>query len=214
MLKVKAFVCNMFREICYVASDETGECIIIDCGANTSQEQAEVIDYIRNNNLTPKHLVATHGHIDHHLGDEAMQEAFALRSEVHSDDRELMENMEMQSVSLTGVVLETAIPQPGSYFTEGTQITFGHHTIVPIHTPGHTPGSVCLYCEQEGVLFTGDTLFNGSIGRTDLWGGSMFAMIQSLRKLSQLPDNTTVYPGHGPQTTIGHEVAHNPYLDR
>jgi glyoxylase-like metal-dependent hydrolase (beta-lactamase superfamily II) len=93
-------------------------------------------------------------------------------------------------------------------------VTFGSHTFKVLETPGHSKGCLCFYCEKEKVLFSGDTLFRSSIGRTDLSGGSIMMIIQSLRFLAQLPDEVVVYPGHGPETTIGNEVAHNPYMDR
>ena len=105
-------------------------------------------------------------------------------------------------------------PTIGRFFEENERIVFGTHTLQVIETPGHTQGGVCFYCEAEQVLFSGDTLFKGSIGRTDLDGGSMFQMIQSLRLLAQLPDTVKVFPGHGEATTMGLEVAGNPYMDR
>ena len=103
---------------------------------------------------------------------------------------------------------------PKTYFSEDDKISFGSHTLTIIETPGHSPGSVFFYCADENIAFSGDTLFHYSIGRTDLEGGSMFQMIQSLRMISQLPDMTKIYPGHGVPTTIGTEIAGNPYMDR
>ena len=112
------------------------------------------------------------------------------------------------------VTLNEALPPVGRYFEDGEQITFGSHKLTVIPTPGHTRGSVCFYCEQEHVMFTGDTLFKGSIGRTDFEGGSMLQIIQSLRMIAQMPDNIVVLSGHGEKTTLGFELAHNPYMDR
>jgi glyoxylase-like metal-dependent hydrolase (beta-lactamase superfamily II) len=102
----------------------------------------------------------------------------------------------------------------GHVFEKNEVIRFGNTQLQIIESPGHSRGSVCFYCQKEHVLFSGDTLFRGSIGRTDLDGGSMMQIIQSLRQIAQLPDETVVYSGHGPQTTIGNELAHNPYMDR
>ena len=112
------------------------------------------------------------------------------------------------------MTLNEALPPVGRYFEDGEQITFGSHKLTVIPTPGHTRGSVCFYCEQEHVMFTGDTLFKGSIGRTDFEGGSMLQIIQSLRMIAQMPDNIVVLSGHGEKTTLGFELAHNPYMDR
>ena len=115
---------------------------------------------------------------------------------------------------MLGMVLDYDLPAGDLKLGENKTISFGSHTFKVMHTPGHSGGSVCFYCAEENVLFSGDTLFKGSIGRTDFPGGNMFQIISSLRELAQLPDATVVYPGHGPQTSIGFELAHNPYMDR
>ena len=113
-----------------------------------------------------------------------------------------------------GVRLEYDMPPIRKYLTDKDVIAFGNHIFTIIETPGHSPGSIFLYCEKEHVAFSGDTLFHYSIGRTDLEGGSMFQIIQSIRMICQLPDDTVIYPGHGDKTTIGIELAGNPYMDR
>ena len=158
--------------------------------------------------------MATHAHIDHNMGNNTIYDIFGLQPEVLSADKMLMENLSRQAESLLGVSLDYELPSVETYLEATDTICFGNHTFTLIHTPGHTPGSACFYCREEGVMFSGDTLFQSSIGRVDLEGGSMFDMIQSIRLISQLPDHTKVFPGHGPQTTIGHELAHNPYMER
>lgn len=214
MLYVKGFECNALRENCYVVSDDSGECVIIDCGAFTPLERQKVVDYIRENGLKPQHLIATHGHIDHNIGNDTVFSEFGLRPEVHQEDKYLMDRLGEQSVAIAGMELEKELPAVGKWLSQDDVITFGTHTLTIIHTPGHSRGSVFYYCKEENTAFSGDTLFNGGIGRTDFWGGSMFQMIQSLRTISQLPDDTVIYPGHGPETTMGAELATNPYLDR
>lgn len=214
MLNIKRFECNMFRELSYVISDETNDCVLIDCGALYPEEHMAIDQYIADNKLNPVHLLATHGHIDHHFGDEHLWKRYGLKTRVHKDETELMDRMKEQAEVLAGMQLTGERPPVGDYFTDEDVFSFGNHTFTVIHTPGHSPGSVCFYCEAEKLLVSGDTLFKQSIGRTDFWGGSMFMMIQSLRLLSQLPDDTVVLPGHGPQTTIGNELATNPYMDR
>ena len=200
MLNIQKFVCNMIQENCYVVSDETKECIIVD--------------YIRHNQLTPKHLVATHGHIDHNFGNNTIYEAFGLKPEVEADDEQLINMLPQQAQAIAGVELDYKMPPVGKYLRETDTISFGSHTFTLLHTPGHTPGGVFYYCKEEKVAFSGDTLFRGSIGRTDLPGGNSFLIIQSLRMIAQLPDDTTILPGHGQQTTIGYELRSNPYMDR
>ena len=214
MLNIQKFVCNMIQENCYVVSDETKECIIVDCGAYYEEERRAIVDYIRHNQLTPKHLVATHGHIDHNFGNNTIYEAFGLKPEVEADDEQLINMLPQQAQAIAGVELDYKMPPVGKYLRETDTISFGSHTFTLLHTPGHTPGGVFYYCKEEKVACSGDTLFRGSIGRTDLPGGNSFLIIQSLRMIAQLPDDTTILPGHGQQTTIGYELRSNPYMDR
>ena len=214
MLNIQKFVCNMIQENCYVVSDETKECIIVDCGAYYEEERRAIVDYIRHNQLTPKHLVATHGHIDHNFGNNTIYEAFGLKPEVEADDEQLINMLPQQAQAIAGVELDYKMPPVGKYLRETDTISVGSHTFTLLHTPGHTPGGVFYYCKEEKVAFSGDTLFRGSIGRTDLPGGNSFLIIQSLRMIAQLPDDTTILPGHGQQTTIGYELRSNPYMDR
>lgn len=214
MLNIKCFECNMLQENCYVVSDETKECIIIDCGAFYEKEQKAITQYIEAQGLKPVDFIATHGHVDHHFGDRFVYEEYGLKVKVHQADAFLMQLLQEQAEAFVGVKLSDDFPSVGEYLNLDDIISFGTHQFTLIETPGHTPGSVFFYCQDEHVAFSGDTLFHLSIGRTDLQGGSMFQMIQSLRTLSQLPDNTKIYPGHGEPTTIGTELAGNPYMDR
>lgn len=214
MLKIQTFEVNPLHENCYVVSDDTKECVIIDCGAFTESEQEAIITYINKNGLKPVHNLGTHGHLDHHFGDAAILSAFNLLPEVSDGDEVLMQHPKEAALQMLGMDLNIDLPAGELRLTENNTIPFGSHTLRIIRTPGHSRGSVSFYCAEENVLFTGDTLFKGSIGRTDFPGGSMFQIISSLRELAQLPDTTIVYPGHGPQTSIGFELAHNPYMDR
>lgn len=214
MLKIQTFEVNPLHENCYVVSDDTKECVIIDCGAFTESEQEAIITYINKNGLKPVHNLGTHGHLDHHFGDAAILSAFNLLPEVSDGDEVLMQHPKEAALQMLGMDLNIDLPAGELRLTENNTISFGSHTFRIIRTPGHSRGSVSFYCAEENVLFTGDTLFKGSIGRTDFPGGSMFQIISSLRELAQLPDTTIVYPGHGSQTSIGFELAHNPYMDR
>lgn len=212
-MNIEHFTCNMLQENCYVVSDETKQCVIIDCGAYYEAEQTAIVDYIKSSGMTPVHLLATHGHFDHNFGNNAISEAFGLSPEISRHDKLLLECCSDQAEAF-GVSLSEPVIPAGRLLENGDKITFGNHVLQVIETPGHSQGSVVFYCEEEKTAFTGDTLFRGSIGRTDFVGGSMLQIIQSLRMLAQLPDDTVVMPGHGNQTTIGYELAHNPYMDR
>lgn len=214
MLNIKKFTCNMLQENCYVVSDETKECMIVDCGAFYPEEQQAIVDYIRTNNLKPMHLVATHGHFDHNFGNDTIYKEFGLKPEIHRKDERLLQTIGDQAMTIVGANIDAEMPAAGRLLSENDTIEFGSHKFVVIETPGHSPGGVFYYCKEENVAFSGDTLFKGSIGRTDFVGGSMFMLIQSLRMISQMPDEVKLLPGHGPETSIGEEVAHNPYIDR
>ncbi len=214
MLHIERFQVNMLQENCYVVNDETQECVIIDCGAFYPEERTAIVDYIRKNQLKPVHLLVTHGHLDHNFGNNTLYKEFGLKPEVSAQDESLMLHLKQQAETFYQLQLDYDFPPIDHFFEDDEKIQFGHHELEIIPTPGHSRGSVTFYCEQEKVAFTGDTLFQGSIGRTDFKGGSMFQIINSLRFLAQLPDDTKVLPGHGKPTTIGEELAHNPYMDR
>lgn len=214
MLNIKKFTCNMLQENCYVVSDETKECMIVDCGAFYPEERQAIVDYIRTNGLKPMHLVATHGHFDHNFGNDTIYKEFGLKPEIHRKDERLLQTIGDQAMTIVGANIDAEMPAAGRLLSENDTIEFGSHKFVVIETPGHSPGGVFYYCKEENVAFSGDTLFKGSIGRTDFVGGSMFMLIQSLRMISQMPDEVKLLPGHGPETSIGEEVAHNPYIDR
>ncbi len=214
MLNIRKFVVNPLQENCYIVSDETQECIIIDCGAYTGEERRAIVEYVGLNNLQPKHSLLTHAHIDHYIGNDTVFNAFGIQPEVHLSDEPLTRHLDKMCEYVFNEPLKPEMPAVGRYFTGKDIICFGSHELSVIETPGHSPGSVFFYCEQEKTAFSGDTLFKGSIGRIDLEGGSMFQIIQSLRTICQLDDDVTVYPGHGETTNIGYECATNPYIDR
>lgn len=212
MLTIKRIMCNMLQENCYVVSDETKECVIIDCGAQYPEERSAIIHYIKDEGLQPVHLLATHGHLDHNWGNIALYKEFGLKVESRAEDDFLIAHLGKQAADLFGFELNEEEAPVGHYFAEGEQIHFGTHHFDILHTPGHTPGGCVYYCEDEYVAFTGDTLFRMSIGRTDFDGGSWQEMAESLQQLAKLPADTQVLCGHGPQTTIADERQFNPYL--
>ena len=213
MIQIKRFTCNPLEENCYVVSDDTQECVIIDCGAFYQEENNAIINYIRKGNLSPVHLIATHGHLDHNFGNSTIFNEFGLKVEVCSEDGYLIEDLPKQATDLFGIDINHDQPEVGRWLKDGDIITFGNHTLKVLQTPGHTPGSALIYCEEEHTCFTGDTLFRMSIGRTDFDGGSWEQMEQSLSNVvANLPKETIVLSGHGPQSTIEEELKYNPYL--
>ena len=213
MLNIKTFVFNPFQENTYVVSDDSNEAVVIDCGAFFNEERKELTDYIDKNNLKVVHLLSTHGHIDHNFGNNTIADYYNVKPEVHKADAGLMRRLSEQALAFCNYHLEYDMPEVSDYLNDGDIIRFGNHEMKVIHTPGHSPGSTVLYIADEDVAFSGDTLFMMSIGRTDLEGGS-FSDIQKslLRMIKELPDNTKVFPGHGPQTSIAKEKLHNPYI--
>lgn len=212
MIKVSRFVCNMLQENAYVVSDESCEAVVIDCGALYDMERNAIIRYIKDNELKPAHLLCTHGHFDHVIGNDTITREFGLKPEVAAEDKHLM-NLKKQLKDMMGMDYDNEVPPIGRLLTANDIIGFGTHSIKILPTPGHTPGSVTFYIETEHVAFTGDTLFKMSIGRTDFEGGSWTDMTNSLiNVLAKLPANTKVYPGHGEPTTIGDELRYNPYM--
>lgn len=215
MLTVKQFTCNPFGENTYIVADpENRECIIIDCGALGNDELSQIDQYITEQQLNPIRLIATHGHFDHNFGVGHIYEKYQLKVEIHQRDEQLLHTMVQQADSLAGIHLPLTENIKAETFTDDFTFTLGGCNFSVIPTPGHTKGSVCFYSAEAQMLFSGDTLFKGTIGRTDLPYGSMFEMTNSLRRLCQLPDNTAIYPGHGPSTSLALELSSNPFLDR
>lgn len=213
MLIIKTIQCNMFAENCYIVSDDTKECMIIDCGAHGPMEQQAIADYIKEEGLKPTLHILTHGHLDHIIGSKFVFDTYGINPCICERDAILYKNLKKQAEAF-GIIIEEELPVIGRCLNDNDEVSFGSHTFKCMNTPGHSKGGMCYYCANENIIFTGDTLFRGSIGRTDLEGGSMFQIIQSLRMLTQLPDDTRVLPGHGQETTIGYEGSTNPYLDR
>ena len=213
MLKIQRFVCNPYQENTYVVSDETQECVIIDCGVYFDDERLSLIEYINGNDLTPKHLLCTHGHFDHCMGNDTVYYEYRLRPELNKKDEFLMSHMDDQAMYFLGMEYDRDTPPIGNYLSPDDIVEFGSHRFKVIATPGHTPGGITFYCEEEKVAFTGDTLFQMSIGRTDFEGGDDAAMRHTLKEvIGKLPADTTIWSGHGPKTTIGDELRMNPYL--
>lgn len=214
MITVKTFPVNPLGENTYVVSDETREAVIIDCGAMYDEEKAAIAAYIDAEQLKPMAHLLTHAHFDHLFGAGFLYERYGLAARCHQKDLSLFEDVEGQMRTiLGGHAMDITTGPAGEVLTDDSVVSFGSHRLQVIPSPGHTPGGVCLYCEEEQVLFSGDSLFQLSIGRTDFPGGNHWDLIRSLQRLLRtLPETVKVYPGHGPTTTIGQERAMNPYL--
>ena len=213
MLKVKCFVCNPVAENTYVVwDDESLECAIIDAGCCSKEEKRRLQEYIEQEHLHVKYLLSTHLHFDHVFGNRFVAETFHAKLSAHRDDAFLLDNFARQTALFGLNIDEPALPVD-IYIDETDTLSVGRYDFAILHIPGHSPGGLVFYCAKAGVAFSGDVLFRDSIGRTDLWGGNYEALITGIKeKLFALPDSTTVYPGHGPHTTVGYEKAHNPYL--
>ena len=211
MTEIQEFVFNPFQENTYILFDETKECIIIDPGCSTNQEEEAIKSFLKRKELNLVKMLFTHGHLDHVCGAAFIHDEFGLLPQCHSLDRYLLEQVVAQGRSY-GFELQ-APPAPGKFLNEGDQISFGNSFLKVLHTPGHSPGHIVLYNEAQEFIITGDVLFQGSIGRTDLHGGDYDTLIHSIQnKILPLPDETNVYSGHGPSTTVGIEKLSNPYL--
>lgn len=212
-MEIKTFVVNALGVNCYVVSDETKEAVIIDGGCSDEYEWSDIKKYIATEELQVKHLLNTHLHFDHVWGNSYIYKDLGLRPEANYEDLPIYENMDEHIRSVVGIgIPHPPIPPLGTSLLDGSKIHFGNTTLMVIATPGHSRGSICFYSEKDHVLFSGDTLFCNSCGRTDLEGGSFTDIIQSLHKLAALPNETKVLCGHGPSTTIGHEKIYNPYM--
>jgi len=212
MITVKSFPFNYFSVNTYIIHDSTNEAVIIDCGCISPQEENVVKSYIEENKLTLKHNLCTHLHLDHILGNAFIYKTYGLSPEAHKADINVLPSAEEQARRL-GLPLHIDSVPVEKQIIGGESITFGHSELTALLVPGHSPGSLAFYNKKNGYLFSGDALFAGSIGRTDLWGGNMEVLIAAINdKLLTLPDETIVYPGHGPETTIFAEKRNNPFL--
>jgi hydroxyacylglutathione hydrolase len=195
----------------YILADQSNDCAIIDCGCYDRYEFEELVSLIESKRLNPVLLLNTHSHLDHVFGNRFVLEKYNLRT-LSSKEDEVNRIKAVQHAAIFGLTMKEA-PEPGEFITDGQIITFGSTKLTALHVPGHTSGSMAFYSETDGCVFTGDALFAGSIGRTDLEGGDHATLINSiLSKLFVLPPATVVYPGHGGKTTIERERMTNPHF--
>lgn len=211
-IKIKRFEFNMFPVNCYVISDDTNEAVIIDPGCFYPEEKQALKQFIERNNLNVVHILNTHLHLDHVFGNEFVKENYNLPIEANQLDEFWIEKGAAQS-RMFGLELKKPIPGIDKYVYDDEIISFGNHTLKAIHVPGHSPGSIVYYCKEENCMFSGDVLFQGSIGRADLEGGNFDDLKENIcSSLFILPNETIVYPGHGASTTIGTEKIENPFF--
>lgn len=208
---IKTFYFNDLRTCCYVLWDETNECVIVDAGCYSDSEHSRLVKFIEDNQLKPVKLLNTHGHFDHVMGNAFVLSKWNIPSYLNKGDLPQV----ARSKSYGGY-FGYEFSSPGDNFIDiedGDIISYGHSSLKVLYTPGHSRGGVAFYNEAEHFVLSGDSLFAGSIGRTDLPGGDYDDLINSIRtRLLVLPPDTAVYPGHGPATTIGSELAENPFL--
>ena len=210
-MKIACLQFNPIQENTYVVWDDTNECIVIDAGNSSPREDAALDNFIARHGLKPVLAANTHGHFDHTMGVEHLKQRYGIPFALSSKDRFLLDNASV-SGSVFGVKTG-AMPSVDLDLETMTELRFGKTTLRVIPTPGHTPGHVAFHDPQSKALFTGDTLFRESIGRTDLPGGDYSWIMRSiLERLIPLGDETEVYPGHGESTTIGHESLYNPFV--
>jgi hydroxyacylglutathione hydrolase len=211
MIQIKQFVFSPIQENTYVLYNELKECIIIDPGCYFDEEKETLSAFIQSENLLPKYLLNTHCHLDHVFGNKYVHENYQLTLHLHEKEKQVL-----QFAPTSGLMYNLPFDNYVGEFIELKQndvVTLGSDELLVIEAPGHSPGSICFYCEQQHFIIGGDVLFQQSIGRTDLPGGNHTTLINSIKtQLFTLPDTTIVYNGHGPSTTIGFEKAHNPYL--
>jgi len=213
MLTLKVFSVNPLEENCYVLSDDTQEAVVIDNGTFYAEEKTALYDYLDKNHLTPVRQILTHAHFDHIFGVGDFYEKYGIKVDFHADDSYLYYDLSTQLKAVIGRSMPIKTAPKGVFLEEEDVVCFGHHELKVIHTPGHSRGGVCYYCEAEKMLFCGDSLFKGSVGRTDLEGGSQKQLMESLsNKVLTLPEDVVVYPGHGPSTSVGYEKHCNPYV--
>ena len=212
MISVQQFVFNEFQENTYVLYDESGECIIFDPGCHHASEQKILEDFISEKKLNPVKLINTHCHIDHVLGNPFVAKKYDLELYMHQDELQTYSDTGRWA-EMFGLVMEE-IPERKVFINEGDQIKFGNSTLDIFFTPGHSIASLSFYNKAEKICISGDVLFQGSIGRTDLPGGNFDTLISSIKtKLFTLDDDVKVYSGHGDPTSIGFERKHNPFLN-
>jgi glyoxylase-like metal-dependent hydrolase (beta-lactamase superfamily II) len=210
-MEIYRFVFSPIEVNTYILAEEKGDCAILDCGCYNEKEFERLVNFIEKKRLNPILLLNTHCHLDHIFGNKYVLEKYNLKT--HCNELEDVNRKGATEHAMYFGLSMEAPPEPESFISHRQVITFGSASLLALHVPGHTAGSLAFYSENDGCVFTGDALFAGSIGRTDLPGGDFKTLIDSIRhNLLTLPSSTVVYSGHGPETTIEKEMKTNPYL--
>ena len=211
MFQIKVLTFNPVQENTYLLYNEYNECIIIDPGCYFDEEKAALKSFIERNQLQPKMLLNTHCHLDHVFGNKYIAEEYKLTLQIHKKEEDLL-----QMAPSSGLMFNLPFDNYNGeliFLTEGDVVSLRDDELQVIHAPGHSPGSICFYCEKQKFIIGGDVLFQNSIGRTDLPYGSHEDLVRNIKeKLFKLPEDVKVYSGHGPATTIGEEIKLNPFL--
>lgn len=208
---IQVFPNNPYQENTIILYDDSNECAIIDPGMSNAAEQNAVVNFIRDKGLKPALLLNTHCHIDHVLGNRFVFDQYGLKPQFHRGELDVL-SVAVVWAEQTGVRYEPS-PLPDVFLPETGEVKFGNTTLELIFAPGHSPAHLCFYNRKDNILVGGDVLFRGSIGRTDLPGGNHLLLLKNIEeKLFTLPGDCTVYPGHGPETTIGYERDTNPFF--
>ncbi len=212
-MRIAKFEFSLFGINTYVVWDpETRECAVVDPGMIDDRERNAIRNFIDREKLSVEHIINTHLHVDHAIGDSFAVKEFGAPVLAHRGDEPLGTDLRQQA-RMFQIQEEVDNVSVSTYIEDGDAVKIGNGTLHVLHVPGHSKGSVALYDREGGYVIVGDALFYGSIGRTDLPGGDMDELLESIReKLLALPDDTVVYPGHGPATTIGRERMYNPFL--
>lgn len=210
MLQVKKFTFNPFMENTYVLFDETNECVIIDPGCVEKDEENELTEFIESNKLIVKQLINTHCHIDHVLGNAFVKRKFNVPLLIHPIEEAMLRAVKSYASNYGFFQYQDSTAD--SFLNEGDEVVFGNQKLAILFVPGHSPGHIAFYDAPTKILIGGDVLFENSIGRTDLPGGDYDTLITSIhKKFFTLPDDVTVYCGHGSETSIGFEKRTNPF---
>jgi hydroxyacylglutathione hydrolase len=212
MFKIKTFSFNPFQENTYLLYNEANQGILIDPGCFERGEESELDSFLSVNNIELKLLLNTHAHIDHVLGYSYVNKTYNLVTRLHASELEVFRAVKVYAPNY-GFNYEEG-PEPTDLLQDLEIIKFGEDELKVLLCPGHSPGSVVFYCEKQHFAIAGDVLFYRSIGRTDLPGGDHATLLRSIKNnLYTLPNDTIIYPGHGPQTTIGSEKMYNPFVN-
>jgi hydroxyacylglutathione hydrolase len=211
MISIASFAFSPLQENTYILYNEARQALIIDPGCYFTAEEEKLLQFIGEKELQPVKLINTHCHLDHVFGNKWVHKQFGLELHLHPLEEKVLA-FAPASGQMWGLTFDN-YSGPLHFINEGDIIELGNDKLEVMLTPGHSPGSVCFYCREQGFMIGGDVLFYESIGRTDLPGGDHATLMKSIKeKLFVLPDDTVIYPGHMSATTIGHEKKHNPYV--